>query len=146
MYHKLRENQILYCVDEDQELMVRGANNFNYTRLDLQLTLSEEFIQSNKTLQDVQSYLSAPELYILKNDQVFNNIKYPRSVVRKESSILATHLDTSQPYYMEARIENSVVMDEVGIFKFGQTENTDFYKITIDKPVISFIRTFPTNY
>lgn len=47
---------------------------------------------------------------------------------------------------MEARIENSVVMDEVGIFKFGQTENTDFYKITIDKPVISFIRTFPTNY
>lgn len=67
----------------------------------------------------MQNYLDAPEFYILKNDQLFNNIKFPREAVRRESSILATHLDTSQPHYMEARIKNYVIQDEVGFFKFG---------------------------
>jgi len=66
----LLENEILYCLDEGQDLMIRGADEIDSVALNVDFTPCDPIpgsVCATKSLEDIKEYLGRPELVIMSN-------------------------------------------------------------------------------
>lgn len=66
----------MYCIDSNQTIEIRGADNFDYTKLDILFVpcTPNNITQTcmNNTLDSLNEYLDHPELYMITNKEEFN--------------------------------------------------------------------------
>ena len=70
-YYKITQARSLYCIDEGQELLLKGRDDFESVALYITLNPCTENITAgtciNKTLEETKQYLGKPELITLTN-------------------------------------------------------------------------------
>jgi hypothetical protein len=60
----LKENNALFCIDQDQEIGIRGMSEIDSVTLNIDLIPCKECTQ---TISELQNYLTHPEFVIMFN-------------------------------------------------------------------------------
>ena len=95
---------MLLCLDLEQDMAIRGQNNFDYARLELLYQPSDYAIANSTPLTELQQYLGHPELYFLTNFQQFNEHGFDQDAISNLSKITAKHIDKYDPTQMLGRV------------------------------------------
>jgi hypothetical protein len=118
---ELKENGVLNCMDLDQALAIRGADeidsvilNIDYVRCDKNSGGKCEKL----TLDKLRNYLDHPELVLMFNQQRFNKTEYVDDPIVKESIIWNQHIDKQQANWMSTYFSENKVDDSTGRLGF----------------------------
>jgi hypothetical protein len=86
-------------------MLIRGNSYMDYNALDIQLNPCLPNITAktclDSTLEKIKEYLGFPEIITLTNKQRVNTTELNERVVVKESRVWNSHIDLSQPTYIQ---------------------------------------------
>lgn len=127
MVAHLRSNLVLFCVDEGQDIYLKGHAGSDSLSLGVDLKYA---CGANCTEQDraaTKAYLSSPQLVILSNSERFDSGDFTSECIVKESILTLAHIDKSQANIMQASIRQHFLEDEISFIQYGQFTPYDFF-------------------
>jgi hypothetical protein len=121
---ELREKEVLWCIDRDQELAIRGMDEIDSVSLNVDLMPCKpselnNYTCSDQTLDQLKDYLGRPELIIYQNNQRFDSTVYDENCIVNESTIWNQHIDKRQPNWMLTYLNAEGVEDDIRYLDLG---------------------------
>ena len=124
MKDELLTNQVMYCLDDGQDVFLRGEDEIDSVALNIDFTTCDRTKGgqcARNSLTDLQNYLSHPELVIIYNSQKFDkgildepnplSLLDPRDhhhgkeAIVSEAVVWNRHINKMQANYMEVYYE-----------------------------------------
>lgn len=104
---RLRELNSYYCIEEWQDVTIRGESEMDSLALNIDYIASPALTNQTQSpdecstpLKDLRDYLVAPELVLLYNTEYFDNTRYDHGTIVKEARFWNQHVNTRQANWM----------------------------------------------
>lgn len=146
---QLLEHEILYCLDEGQDLTIRGADEIDSVALNIDFTPCDRVegsVCASRTLEELQTYLGHPEMVIMSNQQRFDNTIYTHETIISEAVIWNQHIDKRQANWMKTTYDSMGIADEIAYLDIGIVTPRSFSRFSLDRLGLSYSDDFEGYY
>jgi hypothetical protein len=106
--------QALLCIDNDEELAIRGESSFDSVELQINLIACDSS-QSNHSCKfespsELKDWLGHPELVVIYNEVTFDNRYYKEEdYFSKKAKMISRHVDKRQNNQLDVRTVQTLI-------------------------------------